>query len=55
MERLQRVWKVLIDVSTAISLKRNIETWIHFLQGETVDEETEYSKYQKEAACKPSV
>ncbi|MEQ8995337.1 MAG: hypothetical protein RID53_02395 [Coleofasciculus sp. B1-GNL1-01] len=35
--------------------KRNIETWIHFLQGETVDEETEYSKYQKEAACKPSV
>lgn len=36
--------------------KRNIETWIHFLQGETVDEETEYAKYQKnEAACKPSV
>ena len=36
--------------------KRNIETWIHYLQGETVDEETEYSKFEKnEAACKPDV
>ncbi|MCF2149654.1 hypothetical protein IQ276_025125 [Desmonostoc muscorum LEGE 12446] len=35
--------------------KRNIETWIHYLQGETVDEETEYSKFTNESACKPSV
>ncbi|MEH2026452.1 hypothetical protein [Nostoc sp.] len=35
--------------------KRNIETWIHYLQGETVDEETEYSKSNNESACKPSV
>lgn len=36
--------------------KRNIETWIHYLQGETVDEQTEYSKFLKnESACKPCV
>ncbi|MDZ8136750.1 MAG: hypothetical protein RM049_15805 [Nostoc sp. DedQUE04] len=35
--------------------KRNIETWIHYLQGETVDEEIEYSKLNKESACKPYV
>ncbi|BAY99648.1 hypothetical protein NIES37_36310 [Tolypothrix tenuis PCC 7101] len=36
--------------------KRNIETWIHYLQGEAVDEETEYSKFTKnESACKPYV
>ena len=35
--------------------KRNIETWIHYLQGETVDEETEYSKFPKESACKPYI
>jgi hypothetical protein len=35
--------------------KRNIETWIHYLQGETVDEETEYSKFPRESACKPYI
>jgi hypothetical protein len=36
--------------------KRNIETWIHYLQGQTIDEETEYSKFSKnEAVCKPGV
>lgn len=36
--------------------KRNIETWIHYLQRETVNEETGYSKFEKnEAACKPYV
>ncbi|MGF1935167.1 MAG: hypothetical protein RM347_012300 [Nostoc sp. ChiQUE02] len=36
--------------------KRNIETWIHYLQNETVDEETEYSKFlNNESACKPSI
>lgn len=35
--------------------KRNIETWIHYSQGETVDEETEYSKFSKESACQPYV
>ncbi|MEJ6481318.1 hypothetical protein N0Y54_08245 [Nostoc punctiforme UO1] len=35
--------------------KRNIETWIHYLQDEAVDEETEYSKLTNESACKPSV
>ena len=45
------------DEAIAIFIpKRNIETWIHYLQGETVDEETGYSKFDKnEAACKPYV
>lgn len=36
--------------------KRNIETWIHYLQGETVNEEDDYAKFEKnEAACKTAV
>lgn len=36
--------------------KRNIETWIHYLQGETVNEEDTYPKFEKnEAVCKTSV
>lgn len=45
------------DEAIAIFIpKRNVETWIHYLQGETVDEETSYSKFENnEAACKPYV
>jgi len=36
--------------------KRNIETWIHYLQGETVNEEDAYAKFENnEAACKTAV
>jgi len=35
--------------------KRNIETWIHYLMGDKVDEETVYSKFQKEGDCKPYI
>ncbi|WGV24437.1 hypothetical protein [Halotia branconii] len=36
--------------------KRNIETWIHYLRGETFDEETKYAKFtNNESACKPHV
>jgi hypothetical protein len=36
--------------------KRNIETWIRYLQGETVNEEDDYAKFEKnEAACKTAV
>jgi len=36
--------------------KRNIETWIHYLQGKAVNELQEYSKFEKdEASCKPYV
>ncbi|MEH2448451.1 MAG: hypothetical protein V7K18_22555 [Nostoc sp.] len=35
--------------------KRNIKTWIHYLQDETVDQETEYSKLNNESGCKPYV
>ncbi|BAZ10649.1 hypothetical protein NIES4071_24720 [Calothrix sp. NIES-4071] len=36
--------------------KRNIETWIHWLQGETVNEEDAYSKFPNaEGDCKPYV
>ncbi|MFN6567390.1 hypothetical protein [Dendronalium sp. ChiSLP03b] len=65
-ERLKQLDDALIEDSQqvrqpdeAIAIfvpKRNIETWIHYLQGETVDEETEYAKFSKnEAACKPYV
>ncbi|WP_334950982.1 hypothetical protein [Nostoc sp.] len=44
------------DESIAIFIpKRNIETWIHYLQGETVDEESEYTKLKKQSDCKPYV
>ncbi|MEA5567027.1 MULTISPECIES: hypothetical protein [unclassified Anabaena] len=36
--------------------KRNIETWIHYLQGASIDEETVYAKFlNNESACKPYV
>lgn len=36
--------------------KRNIETWIHYLQGESVNEEDAYAKFeQNEAVCKTDV
>ncbi len=35
--------------------KRNIETWIHYLMGKTVNEDDVYSKLEKEGACKPRV
>lgn len=35
--------------------KRNIETWIHYLTGTTIDEETVYPKLHRESDCKPHV
>ena len=36
--------------------KRNIETWIRYLQGETVNEEAVYAKFKNnEAVCKTAV
>jgi hypothetical protein len=35
--------------------KRNIETWIHYLQGEEVDEKTAYPKFAREGDCQPVV
>jgi hypothetical protein len=35
--------------------KRNIETWIHYLMGEVVDEQTNYRKLPKESDCRPYV
>src|SRR4028118_1094465 len=36
--------------------KRNIETWIHYLQRETVNEEAVYAKFKNnEAVCKTAV
>lgn len=35
--------------------KRNIETWIHYLMGEMVDEQTDYQKLPKEGDCKSYV
>ncbi|MBU0736406.1 MAG: hypothetical protein KKG10_19915 [Proteobacteria bacterium] len=38
-----------------IVLQRNIETWIHYLNGEQVNEDTTYSKLDRERGCKPAV
>src|SRR4028118_864646 len=36
--------------------KRNIETWIHYLQRETVNEEAVYAKFENnEAVCKTAI
>jgi hypothetical protein len=35
--------------------KRNIETWIHFLGGDAVNEEIIYPKLNRERRCKPAV
>ena len=35
--------------------KRNIETWIHYLKGTSIDEDTAYPKLQCESDCKPLV
>lgn len=35
--------------------KRNIETWIYALFGETVNETDSYPKLEREAACQPAV
>lgn len=45
------------DEAIAIFIpKRNIETWIHHLQGEVVNEEDSYAKFENnEAFCKPYV
>ena len=46
-----------LDEAIAIFVpKRNIETWIHYLQGESVNEEAAYPKFeQNEAVCKINV
>ena len=44
------------DEAVAIAVpKRNIETWICYLNGEAVDEETTYAKLSRERECKPAV
>lgn len=35
--------------------KRNIETWLAYLRGETVDEETVYPKYDCQSKCQQGV
>ena len=44
------------DEAVAIAApKRNIETWIHYLNGESVDEKAAYPKLAAERGCKPAV
>jgi len=35
--------------------KRNIETWIHYLNGKLVNEKDVYAKLERERGCKPAV
>jgi hypothetical protein len=35
--------------------KRNIETWIHFLRGNSVDENTVYPKLKYQSDCEPEI
>jgi len=47
-----------VDEAVAIAVpKRNIETWIHFLNGDEVDENRDrpYPKLGRERGCKPAV
>lgn len=44
------------DEAVAILVpKRNIETWIHYLNGNRANEEDAYPKLSREKGCKPSV
>lgn len=44
------------DEAVAILVpKRNIETWIHYLNGKSVNEEDGYPKLDQESGCKPAV
>lgn len=44
------------DEAVAIAVpKRNIETWIHYLNGNSVNEEAPYPKLARERHCKPAV
>jgi len=43
------------DAVAIIVPTRNIETWIHYLNGETVDEKTVYPKLEFESECQPAV
>ena len=43
------------DEAVAIGVpQRNIETWIHYLNGTNVDETTEYPKLERQRDCKPA-
>jgi hypothetical protein len=45
-----------IDERVALAIPmRNIETWIHYLNGEAVDEVTTYSKLDRARECKNAV
>ena len=46
------------DAGEAVVLlipKRNIETWIHYLQGRSVDEDTVYEKLRRQGDCRVAV
>lgn len=44
------------DDAVAISVpKRNIETWIHYLNGQQVNERDVYQKLERERLCQPAV
>jgi hypothetical protein len=43
------------DTVAFVVPKRNIETWIHFLNGHPVNEEDPYAKYDNERECQSAV
>ena len=44
------------DEAVAIAVpKRNIETWIHYLNGQPVNEQDAYPRLERERECKPAV
>jgi len=44
------------DEAVAIVVpKRNVETWIHYLNGKKVNEEDNYAKLDQERDCRPAV
>lgn len=58
-ERLKQLLPLPIETEKIVRLvpKRNIETWIHYLNNEllSINEIDTYQKLDKESACKPGV
>ena len=48
-------WRRGAEAVLLIIPKRNIETWLAYLRGETVDDELSYPKYSNEADCREQV
>ncbi|MEM5786258.1 MAG: hypothetical protein AAGU11_02995 [Syntrophobacteraceae bacterium] len=54
-ESMQIPFRASDEAVALVVPKRNIETWIHYLNGEQVNEKDAYPKLDQERGCKPAV